>query len=218
LETIYADTLFANLFPKRGQPAEAPGHLAVVCVLQFAEGLSGRQAADALRSRIDWKYLLGLELENPSFDFSILSEFRDRLLWGGQAQRLLDDLLECFRARGLLKERGTQRIDSTHIQAALRNLNRLECVGETLRYTLNSLVRIAPEWLKARAPTACYKRYGARFEQYRLPKTESEREKFALQIGQDGRQLLGWVNGADSPAQLQHCPAVEILWHIWVQQ
>jgi transposase len=193
METIYADTLFADLFPKRGQPAEAPGHLAVVCVLQFAEGLSDHQAADAVRSRIDWKYLLGLELENPGFDFSILSEFRGRLLSGGQAQRLLDDLLECFRAHGLLKECGTQRIDSTRIQAAVRNLNRLECVGETLRYTLNSLVRIAPEWLKARAATAWYKRYGADLEQYRLPKTESEREKLALQIGQDGPQLLSGV-------------------------
>lgn len=204
LATMYADTRFADLFPKRGQPAEAPGRLAVVCVLQFAEGLSDRQAAEAVRSRIDWKYLLGLALENPGVDCSVLSEFRDRLLAGAQEQRLLDDLLERFRARGLVKERGTQRTDSTHIQAAVRNLNRLEYVGETLRYALNSVVRIAPEWLQARAPTAWYKRYGARFEQYRLPQTESEREQLTLHIGQDGHQLLSWVYSPDSPAQLQH--------------
>src|SRR2546426_8802504 len=92
--------------------------LAFITVLQFLENLSDRQAADAVRGRIDWKYLLGLDLRDPGFDFSILSEFRDRLLAGGLEQRLLDDLLERFRERGLLKERGKQRSDSTHIQAA----------------------------------------------------------------------------------------------------
>jgi transposase len=133
LETVYADTLFAALFPKRGQPAESPGRLALVLVLQFAEGLSDRQAAHAVRGRIDWKYLLGLELADPGFDFSVLSEFRDRLIAGGLEQLLLDELLEQFREHGLLKERGKQRSDSIHIQAAVRNLNRLECVGETMR-------------------------------------------------------------------------------------
>src|SRR5215468_7986839 len=104
LETIYADSMFEDLFAKRGQPAESPGRLALVVVLQFAENLSDRQAADAVRGRIDWKYFLGLDLRDPGFDFSILSEFRDRLLAGGLEQRLLDDLLERFRAHGLLKE------------------------------------------------------------------------------------------------------------------
>lgn len=107
LETIYADSLFASLFPKRGQPAESPGRLALVTVLQFAEGLSDRQAAEAVRSRIDWKYLLGLELEDPGFDFSVLSELRERILRG----EMEEHLLERFRARG------RQRTDSTHIQA-----------------------------------------------------------------------------------------------------
>src|SRR5262245_4150538 len=152
LETISVDSSFADLFPTRGQAAASPGHLALVVVLQFAENLSDRQAADAVRSRIDWKSLLGLALAEPGFDFSGLSEFRDRLLMGGLEQRLLDDLLERFRERGLLKERGKQRTDSTHIQAAARNLNRLECVGETLRHALNSLAEIAPQWLQAHIP------------------------------------------------------------------
>ena len=98
----------------------------LVTVLKFAEGLSDRQAADAVRSRIDWKYLLGLELEDPGFDFSVLSELRDRILGGGLEQRLLDELLERFRERDLLKERGKQRNDSTHIHTIARNLNRYE--------------------------------------------------------------------------------------------
>jgi transposase len=218
LEVIYPDTLFVALFPNRGQPAESPGRLAIVTVLQFAEGLSDRQAADAVRSRIDWKYLLGLELEDPGFNFSVLSEFRDRILAGGLEQSLLDKVLERFRDRGLLKERGKQRTDSTHIQAAVRNLNRLECVGEAMRHALNSLARIAPQWLKAQVPYQWYKLYGPRFTQYRLPKTQSEREKLAIQIGQDGHQLLAWTYTPDTPEEVQQHPAVETLRQMWVQQ
>jgi len=218
LETIYADNLFASLFPDRGQPAESPGRLALVTVLQFAEDLSDRQAAESVRSRIDWKYLLGLELEDPGFDFSVLSEFRDRILVGSQEHRLLDELLERFRERGLLKARGKQRTDSTHVQAAIRNLNRLELVGETMRYGLNSLAHIVPEWLKERVPQEWYERYGPRFMQSRLPKTESERQTLALQVGRDGWQLLCWVYAPEAPQELRNDPAIDILRQVWVQQ
>jgi transposase len=218
LEVIYPDALFAALFPNRGQPAESPGRLAIVTVLQFAEGLSDRQAADAVRSRIDWKYLLGLELENPGFNFSVLSEFRDRILAGGLEQSLLDGVLERFRERGLLKERGKQRTDSTHIQAAVRNLNRLECVGETMRHALNSLAGVAPQWLKTRVPHAWYELYGPRFTQYRLPKTKGERKELAIQIGQDGHQLLAWTHAPDAPEEVRQHLAVETLRQVWIQQ
>ncbi len=75
LGTIYHDAQFTALFPRRGQPAETPARLALATVLQFAEGLSDRQAAEAVRSRIDWKYVLGLELTDPGFDHTVLSEF-----------------------------------------------------------------------------------------------------------------------------------------------
>lgn len=161
---------------------------------------------------------MGLDLVDPGFDFSVLSEFRDRLLVGGREQRLLDNLLERFRARGLLKARGKQRTDSTHIQAAARNLNRLECVGETMRYALHSLADLAPQWVQARVPQEWYDRYGPRFEQYRLPTTESARQSLTLHIGQDGRQLLHWVYASESAAELRQHPAVEILRRVWVQQ
>src|SRR5215510_9137947 len=128
LGTIDQDAQFAALFPRRGQPAEAPARLALVTVLQFAEGFSDRQAADAVRGRIDWKYILGLELTDPGFDHTVLSEFRTRLLTGGAERLLLDTLLTRLRAQGLLKPRGRQRTDSTHILAAIRVLNRLERV------------------------------------------------------------------------------------------
>jgi len=154
LGPIYTDAAFADLFPRRGQPAESPAHLALVTIMQFAEGLSDRQAADAVRSRIDWKYALGLELTDPGFDASVLSEFRGRLLTGDVTQLLLERMLDRLYACGLLKKRGRARTDSTHILAAIRALNRLECVGETLRHALNTLATVAPDWLGSRAPSA----------------------------------------------------------------
>jgi len=151
LAVIYMDESFADLFPKCGQPAESPGRLALVTVLQFAEGLSDRQAADAVRSRIDWKYLLGLELRDAGFDYSVLSEFRNRLVAHSAEERLLDQLVELLKAHKLIKERGSQRTDSTHICSATRKLNHLEKVGETMRAALNSLAGVAPDWLRARA-------------------------------------------------------------------
>ena len=139
LGPIYQDTQFASLFPTRGQPAEAPARLALVTVLQFVEGLSDRRAADAVRGRIDWKYALGLALTDAGFDHTVLSEFRTRLVQGNAEQGLLDTLLERVREAGLLKTRGRQRTDSTHVLAAVRMLNRLERVGETLRAALNAL-------------------------------------------------------------------------------
>jgi transposase len=106
LGTIYEDEQFADLFPQRGQPAEAPWRLALVCVLQFLEGLSDRQAANAVRGRLDWKDLLGLELGDPGFDHSVLVEFRHRLLSGKHDLLLFDLLLTRLRDGGYLKARG----------------------------------------------------------------------------------------------------------------
>ena len=106
LGVIFADADFADLFPRLGQPGLPPWRLALVTLLQFRENLPDRQAAEAVRARIDWKYLLGLELDDPGFDHSVLCEFRARLVEGGAEERLLGRLLEACRARGLLKARG----------------------------------------------------------------------------------------------------------------
>src|SRR5712692_6459144 len=135
LGTIFQDEDFTALFPAWGQPALSPWRLALVTIMQFRENLADRQAAEAVRARSDWKYLLSLELTDPGFDFSVLSEFRDRLLAGSAAELLLDTLLERCRAMGWLKARGPQRTDSTHVLAAIRVLNRLELVAEALRRT-----------------------------------------------------------------------------------
>jgi transposase len=176
LGNLYRDEQFSGLFPDRGQPALAPARLALASVLQYVEGLSDRQAADAVRSRIDWKYALGLELTDPGFDHTVLSEFRSRLVHNQSERLLLDLLLKRLNERGLIKKRGRQRTDSTHVLAAVRTLNRLERVGETLRAALNQLAVLAPDWLQALAPPEWYQRYGRRVENYHLPKTDAARQ------------------------------------------
>jgi transposase len=162
--------------------------------MQFTEGLSDRQAAAAVRSRIDWKYALGLELTYPGLDHTVLSEFRTRLVAGRAELLLLETLLARVRERGLLKARGRQRTDSTHILAAIRVLNRLELVGKTLRHALNSLAVVVPDWLRAQAPPEWFDRYGRRMENYHLPKTAAAPEALAATIGADGHcQLNGGI-------------------------
>jgi transposase len=131
LGPLFTDEQFAELFAARGRPAWSPARLALVLVLQFVEGLTDRQAADAVRARLDWKYALGLDLSDPGFDASVLTEFRTRLLADGQTERLLELLLDRLRERGLLGKSGRQRTDATHVHMAVRDLHRLEQVIET---------------------------------------------------------------------------------------
>jgi transposase len=218
LGAVYDDRLFAPLFPAHGQPAAPPWRLALTTVLQFAEGLSDRQTADAVRSRIDWKYALSLELTDPGFDHTVLSEFRTRLVTGQAEQLLLDTLLTRIREHGLLKARGRQRTDSTHVLAAIRVLNRLELVGETLRHALNSLAVVAPDWLRPQAPPAWFERYGRRIENYHLPNTTAAREELAATIGAAGQQLLQAISAATDRPWLREIPAVQTLQQVWAEQ
>lgn len=211
LGPIYADEQFSALFPSRGQPAESPARLALVTVMQFAEGLSDRQAADAVRRCIDWKYALSLPLDDAGFDAAVLSEFRSRLLAGGAEALLFDTMLTCLREKGLLKARGRRRTDSTHILAAIRTLNRLECVGETLRHALDTLATVVPACLQSWVPPEGYERYSRRFEAYRLPKSRDERYALAEQIGRDGFQLWEQLLAPATAPWLRELPAVETL-------
>jgi transposase len=161
LSAIDEDQAFAPLFPSRGQPAQAPWRLALVTVMPFTEGLSDRHTADAVRSRIDWKYALSLELTDAGCDSSVLSEFRTRLIAGSMAYHLLEAMLTHVKGRGLLRARGQQRTDSTHVLAAIRTLNRLERVGEILRAALNRLAVVAPDWLLTQITPDWFDRDGA---------------------------------------------------------
>lgn len=219
LGVFYDDEQFTDLFSHTGQPAISPWRLALVTVMQFAENLTDRQAAEAVRARIDWKYALSLEMEDAGFHYSVLSEFRGRLIAGGQEELLLQAMLERFREKELLKARGEQRTDSTHILTSVRILNRLELVGETLHHTLNVLAEVDSEWLLQQIRPEWFQRYGQRIENARLPDKIAERTELALVIGRDGHHLLEQVYQApEELAYLGRLAAVETLRQVWIQQ
>jgi transposase len=218
LGMLFADSDFTELFPQVGQLAISPSRLMLVTLFQFLEGLGDRQAADAVRRCIDWKYALALELTDPGFHFSVLQEFRDRLVEAEQGRALLDHFLATCRDRGFVKARGQQRTDATHVLAAIRTLNRLECLGETLAHTLHQLLWDAPDWAQTSIPAAWWDRYGPRFDQFRLPNTLAEREALAVAIGADGRQLLSWTQAETAPQAVRQHPAVLLLHRVWRQQ
>ena len=189
LGAIYDDQMLAAVYPARGQPAHPPWRLALVTVPQFAGGLPDRQAANAVRGRIDRTYALGLERADPGFGVSILCELRARLIAGGVGPTRLDAMLARFRGLGLPKARGRQCTDSTHGLAAVRAVNRLDSVGETLRAALNALAAAAPDWLVQQADAEWPDRYGRAFEAWRLPKGEGPRKALGAVIG-GGRPSL----------------------------
>jgi transposase len=215
LGPVFSDEQFAGLFPGRGRPGLSPARLVWVLVLQFAEDLTDRQAADAVRSRIDWKYLLGLDLDDPGFDFSVLSQFRDRLLDADAARQVLDTLLTRLVEEGLVKPGGKARTDSTHVLAAVRVLNRLENVFTTLQAALEQLAETAPDWLGAWLPPDWQALYG---RPLKLPKTGAARTDLGTRIGEHGHRLWTELTGPDTPEELLGLPAVQVLRLVWVQQ
>jgi len=217
LGSIYQDELFADLYPGRGQPAYAPWRLALVTIFQFMENLTDRQAADAVRSRLDWKYALSLELTDQGFDHTVLSEFRTRLVALTAEERFLETVLDLCKERGWLKTRGRQRTDSTHVLAKIRALNRAECVVETLRHVLNVLSVVAPDWLQGQVQSEWLERYGHRAEEFRLPRGVDKRQQLLHQVGQDGWGLLAAIESDLQSHWMLSIPAVDTLQRVWKQ-
>ncbi|MCX4986932.1 IS1182 family transposase [Streptomyces sp. NBC_00572] len=217
LGVLFRDEDFAMAFPRRGKPAWSPGRLALVVVLQFVEGLTDRQAAEAVRARIDWKYDLGLELEDPGFDYSVLSEFRDRLVACDAGRGLLDAVLAAAQDRGLLKSGRRARTDSTHAQSAARDLSWPELVGETLRSALNAAAATAPSWLGSVALPEWFEHYGTPLQESRFPKSRTKRAEVGERIGADGMLLLQAAWSDQAPLEVRSLEAVELLRRVWVQ-
>jgi transposase len=218
LSSWYDDEAFAGAYGARGAPGISPAQLAMVTVLQFTENLTDRQAADAVRGRLDWKYCLGLALEDEGFDFSVLSEFRARLVAGSQELKILDLLLARLKELGLVQAGGRQRTDSTHVLGRIRSLNRLELAGETIRAALEALAVAAPDWLATVIDASWQQVYGQRIDEIRLPDSEIRRTALAVQYGKDGYHLLEAARAPGAPAWLRELPAVETLRAVWIQQ
>jgi len=217
LGSLYQDEDFVGLYPATGQPAFDPWRLTMVIVFEYVEGLTDRQAAEAVRNRIDWKYALSLELTDVGFDASILSEFRQRLTEQQQAAVLLEKLVQVGQQEGWIRSNSKVRTDSTHILAKVRRLNQLELVGETLRATLDALSSAEPSWVRSHLPAEWGMRYGLLINERRLPKSEAERERWAKQVGADGFALLQLLQFDETPAALRKLPQVQTLQTVWQQ-
>ncbi|MFE9934302.1 IS1182 family transposase [Streptomyces sp. NPDC005533] len=218
LAEVFDDSLFTDAFPGRGAPAQSPGLLALVTVLQFAENLTDRQAADALRDRLSWKYALGTELTAIGFDFTALSKFRARLVGHGLERVVFDRLVEHCRVTGLIGAGGKQRSDSTHVISAVRDLNRLELAGESVRAALEALALTAPSWLTGAVPVTEWEvRYAARIDSWKLPSSQGKRDRLAEVYGQDAHLLLHALHAPGTPGWLREIEPVRLLRQIFLQ-
>jgi transposase len=213
-----ADEEFAAAFGIRGKPGWAPSRLALVTVLQRAEKLTDRLAAEAVRARLDWKYLLGLPLEDPGFDHTVLAEFRGKVAGAGLEQVVLDALLARLAADGLVKAGGKQRTDSTHVVAAVAALNRLELAGEAVRAALEALAAAHPDWLAQRICVPGWtRRYGTPMTSWRPPASQAKQDELAIAYARDGYALLEAVYDKPAPAWLRELPAIEVLRRVLLQ-
>lgn len=218
LDGLFTDGDFTDWYPADGRRGLSPVQLALVSVLQYAENLTDRQAADAVRCRLDWKYCLGLELDDPGFDFTVLSEFRGRVAEGDRADRLLALVVDRLAEAGLVKRRGRIRTDSTHVLAAVRRLNRGELVAETLRCALEDLALQGEEWLAALVTADWADRYGRPVRYDRLPRGQDALIAWVLRVGEDGLHILHAVYHDDAPPDLRELRSVQVLRQVWVQQ
>jgi len=156
-------------------------------------------------------------LTDAGFDASVLSAFRTRLIDGAAEHLLFDTLLTWCRERQVLKARGRQRTDSTHVLAAVRALNRVQVVSETMRATLNRVAVVAPAWLRTITQPVWADRYARPTEDDRLPTRSAAREHLALTVGADGYALLTAVYAPSAPRWLREVPAVNTVRHVWIQ-
>jgi hypothetical protein len=212
LGEVFPDEGFVSAFGVRGRPGHSPGRLALVSVLQMAERLTDRQAAEAAGRDLSWKYALGLALEDPGFDHSVLPEFRARVVDGGLEQHLLDVLLARLVEVGLVKAGGKQRTDSTHVISAVRDLNRLELAGESVRAAVEAVVAAVPGWFAAAFDVPGWSgRYGPRIDSWRLPASQTKRDQLAADYGRDGFALIEAVYAPSAPVWLRELSAVQVL-------
>jgi transposase len=212
LGEVFADEVFAGAFGREGRPGWSPGRLALITVLQRVGNLTDRQASEAVATDLTWKYALGLSVDDPGFDASVLSEFRSRVIAHELEEKPLDLLLAALQERGLLAAGGRQRTDSTHVISAVRDVNRVELAGECVRAALEALAVAAPGWVRQVLEVPGWAdRYELRIDSWRMPTSKTKQEELARVYGADGYALIEAVYAPFSPAWLRHLPAVDTL-------
>jgi transposase len=212
LGELFPDEQFAQAFGPTGPAGWSPGRLALITVFQMAENLTDRQAATAVRDRLSWMYALGLDLADTGFDHSVLSQFRTRVVEHGLEEKVLELLLDRLVELGLLESGGKVRTDSTHVISAVRDLNRLELAGESVRAAIQALCAAAPDWVAAVVDVPGWSaRYDTHIDSWAIPTSQTKREQLAIAYARDGYALLEAVYDRRSPVWLRELPAVQIL-------
>jgi transposase len=218
LSEVFADEPFAGAFGTRGAPGLSPGVLSLVTVLQFAENLTDRQAATMAVRAIDWKYAMGAELSDTGFDHTVLSRFRTRLAEHGLERVVFDRLLEYCKDAGLVAAGGKQRTDATHVISAVRDLNRTELAGQSVRAALEALAVAAPSWLSDTIEVAEFAhRYSERINGWTMPPSRTKRDQLAHVFGQDALTLCRAAWAPAAPPWIRGIEAVQILRQVMVQ-
>jgi IS5 family transposase len=215
---LFADAEFAAAFGASGPRGWSPGRLALVTVFQMAENLTDRQAAEAVRDRLSWAYALGLDLTDTGFDHTVLCEFRTRVVEHHLEEKVLDLLLARLKEKGLVGAGGKQRTDSTGVVSAVRDLNRLELAGESVRALVEALSSAAPHWLAQVIDVPGWsRRYGRRIDSWKLPASATKRAALALDYARDGFALLEAVYAPGQPGWLRELPAAQVLRTVLLQ-
>lgn len=214
--SIYETNDFEEAYPTRGQRGINPILLILITIIQFIENLSDREVMDQIRNRVDLKYFLHLPLTHQAYDHSVLSEFRQRLLKLGPTKILLDKLLVTAQENGLVKG-SKQRTDSTHVLAAVRDLNRLELVHETFRMALETCAELQWDWTLKIAKRGWSQKYGHPCFNFRIPKKDKDKADWIAGIGEDGFYLLNAIDKSKKTDLAKH-PSIKTLRKVWEQQ
>ena len=206
LESLYCED--------NGRPAVDPVILAGVMLLQFTEKVPDRSAAEHIVFHLGWKYALDLELTYGGFHPTVLVYFRDRLEKEKAERVIFDGVVDLLIKMGLVKKRGVQRLDSTHVVGYVKEMSRLECVCETLRLALEALGAVLPESKRPKFWERLWTLYVQSKMDWRLSK--EERESRHRQCGRDIQQLLRWLKGRAS--KLKELKAVKLLGRVFEEQ
>lgn len=197
-----------------GRPAIEPVMAMGVTLLQFMEKVPDRKAAENVRLHLGWKYALDMELDEGSFHYSTLCNFRERLLDGGGERIGFDAIFDALQKAGLIRKHSRQRLDSTHVLGNVAKMSRLECVRETIRLFIEQVKRCE---LVASLPD--YPMYVERYcesqvQWHRLSK-QTLAEK-AEQAGHDALTLIRWLR--QQPALIRDHDKAVLLERVFLEQ
>src|SRR4051794_20906560 len=197
-----------------GRPGVEPVVLLGVLLFQFLERVPDRQAVEMVKYHLGWKLALNLKLGDPGFHSTTLVYFRQRLLEHAKSDLAFRAVLEALQAEGFLPKRGKQRLDSTHVLAAVADLSALECVRETLRLALEELGQALPEKARPDCWPLLWERYVENKLDYRSSPEVLQGKR--VQAGEDCLLLLQWLEATGS--DLRYGRQVELLREVFAQQ